>query len=104
MPDILRDFKKFSSKQIIKSIENNLQESRKEWLLRVFKTETGYQFWQVGSHSIELWSSAVIDEKLNYLHQNPVTSGFVSRAENYLYSSAVDYAGEKGLVNVVLLR
>jgi len=103
LPDILRDFKKFSSKQIIKSVENNPQESRKEWLLRGFKAKTGYQFWQVGSHPIELWTTAVIAEKLDYIHQNPIEAGFVSRAEHYLYSSAIDYAGERGLVNVVLL-
>ena len=102
LPDILRDLKKFTSKQIIKAIEDNPQESRKEWLLRGFRMNNQrghYQFWQVGSHPIELWSAAVIDEKLNYLHQNPVKSGFVFRAEDYMYSSAADYAGEKGLVD-----
>ena len=104
LPDILRDFKKFTSKSIISAITENQQESRKEWLLRGFKTKTGYQFWQVGLHQIELWSNAVIDEKLNYIHKNPVRSGVVFRTEDYLYGSAIDYAGEKGLVEVCILR
>jgi REP element-mobilizing transposase RayT len=104
LPNILRDFKKFTSKSILKSIIENPQESRKEWLLRGFTTKTGYQFWQVGSHPIELWNNAVIDEKLNYIHENPVRLGFVFRAEDYLYGSAVDYAGEKGLIDVFVLR
>jgi len=104
LPDILRDFKKFTSKQIIKAIEENPKESRKEWLIRGFKTNEGHQFWMDGSHPIELWSNAVIDEKLNYLHQNPVKSGWVSCAEDYVYSSAGDYAGRKGMVEIWLLR
>jgi len=44
---------------------------------------------------IELWSNKVIEEKLNYIHNNPVEEGLVFRAEHYVYSSATDYAGEK---------
>jgi hypothetical protein len=40
----------------------------------------------------------MIDQKLNYIHNNPVEAGFVEKAEDYLYSSARDYAGMKGLL------
>jgi hypothetical protein len=70
--------------------------------LRGFSTKEGNSFWQEGNHPIELWSNAVIDEKMNYIHQNPVKAGFVFRAEDYLYSSAVDYAGEKGVLEIDL--
>jgi REP element-mobilizing transposase RayT len=103
LENIVRDFKKFTSKAMIKAILENQCESRKEWLLRGFQTEKGYSFWQVGNHQIELWTGAVIDEKLEYIHRNPVNSGFVFRAEDYLYSSAVDYAGEKGLLKITKL-
>jgi REP element-mobilizing transposase RayT len=108
LQDILRDFKKHTSKSIIKLIVENPQESRKEWLLRGFRKSTEqtnekekYSFWQVGSHQIELWSNDVIDEKLNYIHNNPVKAGFVFREDDYLYSSAVDYAGGKGLLDII---
>ena len=101
LENIIRDFKKFTSKAIIKLILENPQESRKEWLLRGLKTEKGYSFWQTGNHQIELWTNAVIDEKLKYIHDNPVKSGIVFHAEDYLYSSAVDYAGEKGLLDII---
>jgi len=42
----------------------------------------------------------MMDQKLEYLHMNPVLSGFVDRPETYLYSSARDYAGEKGLLDI----
>ena len=41
--------------------------------------------------------------KLNYIHQNPVRAGIVADAEHYLYSSAMDYTGRKGLIDVELM-
>jgi hypothetical protein len=47
----------------------------------------------------------VIDEKIDYVHNNPVEAGLVFRAEDYLNSCAADYAGEKGILdNVVVIR
>jgi hypothetical protein len=46
-----------------------------------------------------------MDEKIDYVHDNPVEAGLVFRAEDYLYSSAADYAGEKGILDdVVVIR
>ena len=111
LQDILRDFKKFTSKKMIEAIANNQQESRRIWLLELFKTageqnsnNTNYQFWRQDNKPIEVYSSAVIDQKLDYLHDNPVVEGIVDSPEQYLYSSARDYYGTgKGLLNVELL-
>jgi len=66
---------------------------------RAYKEEVmGYCDWVRN-----IWSKKVIDEKLNYVHNNPVEEGIVFRAEDYLYSSATDYAGEKGLLNNVIV-
>ena len=51
----------------------------------------------------ELWGNKAIDEKIDYIHQNPVEAGLVFRAEDYMYSSASDYAGEKGLLNDIII-
>jgi len=52
-----------------------------------------------------LWSNKVIDEKIDYVHNNPVEEGLVFRAEDYLYSSAADYAGENGILeNVIVVK
>jgi REP element-mobilizing transposase RayT len=101
---ILRDYKKFTSKAIVKAIEENTQESRKEWLLEKFQTSEGIRFWEQENHPIELWSNAVIDQKLEYIHQNPVEQGLVFRAEDYMYSSAADYAGEKGMLDIIVIE
>lgn len=64
-----------------------------------------HQFWRHDNKPIELWSNKVIYEKINYIHMNPVEAGLVFRPEDYLYSSAVDYNGEEGLLsNVVVAR
>ena len=107
---LLGDFKRFSSKTVVRAIASNPQESRKDFLLNRF-SEAGnkasnvkrYQFWQHDNKPIELWSNKVIDEKINYIHQNPVEEGLVFRAEDYRYSSAADYAGEKGILEDVIV-
>ena len=60
--------------------------------------------WCIMSSHVELWSNAVIEQKLEYIHQNPVEEGLVFRAEDYMYSSAVDYAGGKGLLDIILIE
>jgi len=52
---------------------------------------------------IELWSDEVFFQKMDYIHLNPVKSGFVSQPEDWLYSSAGDYAGRKGLIDLAVL-
>ena len=107
---IIRDYKKHTSKVIVESI-NSEPESRREWMLHRFewagksdKRITNFKFWQESNHAIFLdeHSSAKFDQKLNYTHQNPVRAGIVELPSEYLYSSARDYAGKKGLVDVVV--
>ncbi|SFS48843.1 REP element-mobilizing transposase RayT [Zhouia amylolytica] len=109
---ILGDFKRFTSKTFVEVIKDNIQESRKEFLINEFKKVAkrssnvkNYQFWRHDNKPIELWSNKVVKQKMNYIHQNPVEAGLVFRPEDYVYSSAVDYAGEKGLIeNVVVFK
>ena len=107
---LLGDFKRFTSQQIVKAIIENPQESRKEWLLDKLKDAAQkssnvkhYQLWQHNNRPIELWSNKVLDEKISYIHQNPVEEGLVFKAEDYMYSSAIDYAGERGLLDDVFV-
>ncbi|TWJ00772.1 hypothetical protein JN11_02031 [Mucilaginibacter frigoritolerans] len=107
---ILGRFKEFTSKQLIKTISTNTQESRKEWMLWMFKraaakssNNTNYQFWQHDSHPIELWSPEVTEQKADYIHNNPVASGFVVEPWHWKYSGAIDYSGGKGLIDILYL-
>ncbi|KAA5549259.1 REP-associated tyrosine transposase [Adhaeribacter rhizoryzae] len=111
MEDIIRDLKRHTAKAILKAIAENGQESRREWMLWLFEragkrnsNNQQYQFWQQHNHPIELNSNYLLNQKLHYIHQNPVEAGFVREPEDYPYSSAADYAGQKGLVNLSLLE
>ena len=105
--DLLRDLKTFTSKNIQKLIVDNPQESRKEWLLWMM-TKAGTknsnvkhkQFWQQHNKPIELWSPNVINQKVDYIHFNPVKAGFVTEPHYWKYSSAIDYSGGKGLLEI----
>jgi putative transposase len=106
---ILRDFKKHTSKQIVKTIQE-INESRKEWLLRAFskaakdiKRVKNYKVWQDGNKPILLQTNEMLEGRLHYIHQNPVEAEIVDEPESYWYSSARDYAGGKGLLEVSLL-
>ncbi len=107
---LLGDFKRFTSNALVKAIKENPKESRKEWLLERFKLAASqscnvkhYQFWRHDNKPIELWSNKVIDEKINYIHNNPVDEALVSYPEEYIYSSAKDYRGEKGILENVIV-
>ena len=100
LSDILRDFKKFTSKQIITAIENSKHESRRDWMLPTFRKggeansrNKNYQFWRQDNHPKECYSSAFTVQKINYIHNNPVEAGIVDKPEEYCYSSARDYFG-----------
>ena len=62
-----------------------------------------YQIWTHENHAVEVFSPKFTSGKIRYIHLNPVEAGLVKRAEDYLYSSAGDYAGDKGIVNVSVL-
>ncbi|WP_422861154.1 REP-associated tyrosine transposase [Flagellimonas sp. W118] len=104
---LLRDFKKHTAKEVIKAIKANPQESRREWMLEMFEQAgkekgniTFHQFWQHHNKPIELWSSAVIKQELNYIHNNPVVSGFVARPEDWKYSSARNFSGDTTVLEI----
>ncbi|MFL5730141.1 MAG: transposase, partial [Cytophagaceae bacterium] len=88
--------------KVVQAISENPHESRKEWMLWMFEragkrnsNNTNFQFWQQDNHPIELFNNELIDQKLDYVHNNPVKAGLVFSAEEYVYSSAKNYAGEK---------
>jgi len=107
---LLGNFKRFTSKAVVKAILNNPKESRKQVLIEQFEKAGAkssnvkqYQFWRHDNKPIELWSNKVISEKIKYIHDNAVEAGLVFRPEEYMYSSAIDYSGEQGLVNDVVV-
>ena len=103
LPEILRDFKSYTSKKLIERFKkvNNI---RSRHHLSFFRKEvkSGYRLWQNHNKPIELWSNHVIDQKINYIHNNPVKAGLVERQTDYELSSAKAFAGENGLLEVII--
>ena len=106
MSDFIRDFKKYTAKNILELIQEST-ESRKDWMLYRFEFAgkfdhriEHYRFWQDKSHPIELISTEMIDERIHYIHENPVRTGIVANAEDYLYSSARNYAGLSAVIEI----
>ena len=103
------DIKKFTSKKIISSIKEE-SESRRKWMLFMFeraakkhKRNKKYQLWTYENHAIHLYSDKFIKERLMYIHDNPVKAGIVEKAEDYLYSSARNYATMDAVLNIEIL-
>ena len=96
--ELLRDFKKHTAKKVLEAIKNNPQESRKEWLLWMFERAgkkssnvSQFQFWQHHNKPIELWSPAVIQQKIDYIHDNPV---------DWKYSSARNFQEDHTILKI----
>ena len=109
---VLGDFKKYTSKKIIKAIKEHPGESRREWMLKIFK-EAGEQnsrndscqFWIQDNQPKIIYSEAFAAQKPEYIHNNPVEAGIVEKSEEYIYSSARDYYYGKqcGLIKIEFL-
>ena len=95
LSNILRDFKSFTATEIMDAISKNIQESRKEWLQAQFKNfgskspqKQINQFWEHDNHPFFLYSREMIEQKVNYIHHNPVEAGFVNEPHEWRLSSA----------------
>jgi REP element-mobilizing transposase RayT len=106
LSDLIRDFKKFTAKTILDKIQTE-PESRREWMLERFAKATeshsrnkNFQFWQYGNHPEEIYSEKFMWSKLDYIHLNPVRAGIVSKASDYIYSSASNYVNDSGLLPI----
>jgi REP element-mobilizing transposase RayT len=107
LKDIIRDFKKYTSRMLINEIKNE-PESRREWLLDLFEKAARdhtknkfYKLWQDGNHAIELYSPYFTWIKVNYIHQNPVKAGLVKEAHFWKYSSASNYMEMESVLEAV---
>jgi putative transposase len=107
MEDIVRDMKSYTSTRLKKLIKEHPQESRREWMLWMFEragrkngNNQEWQFWQQHNQPIQITTQKMYIEIAYYIHQNPVVSGFVLEAEQWLYSSAKSYAKNDGIIKL----
>ncbi len=107
LSDIIRDFKKFTSRTITLSLISSSEEEHK-WMINQFlefgaqcRNNEKFQFWKQDNHPIELYSNKFIKQKIKYIHNNPVKAGIVENPEDYLYSSARNYADLDFVIDIV---
>jgi REP element-mobilizing transposase RayT len=99
----MRSFKSYTSKQILK----HLQEKNVKTILdqlsfykKAHKVDATYQLWQEGYSPKLIADDKMMIDRINYIHNNPVKRGYVDEAKHWRYSSARDYEDIKGLINV----
>jgi REP element-mobilizing transposase RayT len=110
LEDIIRDMKSYMSRHIRKHMQQNQWESRKRWMLDIMgkagiaKTNNkDFQFWQQHNHPIELSGNSIIQKRIDYIHENPIKAGFVENPSDWLMSSARDYEGIQGPIEIYFL-
>ena len=111
LPGVVRDMKAHMAREILASIKH-APESRREWMLSVFAYAAGghqrndnYQLWTHENHPIWMdpMRPEMMEQRLAYIHNNPVRAGIVAQPADYLYSSASNYAGVQSLIEVDVL-
>jgi len=107
LSDTIREFKSFTAKQILIAIDSE-SESRRDWMLNLYefaakhhKRNEKYQIWTHENHAELIYSDKFIFQKISYIHENPVRAGIVENPEDYIYSSARDFAGKPCLLDIV---
>ncbi|MGZ5075057.1 MAG: REP-associated tyrosine transposase [Methylobacter sp.] len=98
--------KAFTAKQLIRYLDENNVKTILEQLAfykKAHKTDRAYQFWQEGVHPELIQNEAMMRQKVEYIHHNPVKRGYVDNAEHWRYSSARNYLGQPGLLEVCRL-
>jgi len=100
--DISR-LKSWTARQLIEYlVENNVSRILEQlaFYKKAHKKDRAYQFWQEGVHPELIQNDEMMRQKIDYIHQNPVKRGYVDEAAHWRYSSARNYAGQEGLLEV----
>jgi putative transposase len=107
-----RDFKKYTTPAILKSIEMEM-DLRRNWMFQRFEDYSKslrriekFHLWQNCSSPLRIDAGQPADliNQIAHIHDNPVREKIVEHPEDYLFSSARDYAGMCGLVKVKVVR
>ena len=102
----IRLFKSYTARTIIDFLkENHYYDMLKQlaFLKKRHKTDQTYQVWQEGSHPQMIVDQEMLEQKMDYMHYNPVQKGYVEYPEHWRYSSYKDYNGQKGLLPITMV-
>ena len=101
----LAEFKSFTARRCI----DYYQSQGNKFILNLLKisklphrTDRDYQYWQEGFHPKQIQNEQMLKQKIDYIHQNPVRRGYVDQEEHWRYSSARNFAGIEGMIDICL--
>ena len=96
-------FKSFTAKELLKLLQKSNTKTILDQLAfykKAHKTQTSYQVWQEGIQPKLIKDDKMMIDRINYIHNNPVKRGYIDEASHWRYSSARDYLGVSGLIEV----
>ena len=103
LPRTIHKFKSYTAKSILQLLKTNGLNTlldQFKFYKKAHKTHTNFQIWQEGYAPKLIQSNQMMRQKLDYIHQNPVKRGYVELAEHWRYSSAQNYNGQNGIIDV----
>jgi REP element-mobilizing transposase RayT len=104
LADQVGRFKSYTARRIIDALQTGGYKTMLDEL-QFFKArhklDQQFQLWQEGSHPKQIDSDEMMLQKVEYTHNNPLRRGFVDEAAHWRYSSARNYLGQKGLIDVI---
>ena len=96
LSQVIQNFKSYTAKKLLYSLKSD----KRDWILQLmsaykpdYKSESTYQFWQEGNHPKQIQDIEMYNQKVEYIHYNPVRRGLVSNEEDWVYSSARNFLG-----------
>jgi REP element-mobilizing transposase RayT len=104
LSNAMKSFKMYTARQLIDLLEQHSAQVLLRQLRALklpHKTKSVYQLWQEGSKPKQIGGDGMMRQKLEYMHNNPVERGYVDDPVHWKYSSARNYAGLPGLIDVV---
>jgi len=99
----MKSFKQYTAKELLQLLKKTNAKTLLDQLAFYKKAHhqaTNYQVWEEGYHPQLIQSEIMMRDKNTYIHHNPVKRGYVDDAIHWRYSSARDYEGISGLINI----
>jgi len=110
LSNVVRDFKRYTAKKLYEKLTEDRQESRRNWMLWIIRSQgersssnIHMKMWRHENHPIPLDTEIMQEQRIQYIHENPVRAGICHTCEGYVYSSAGQYLGENGVIPITLL-
>jgi len=99
----ISEFRSFTGHKLAGLMDNNCPTSWLTITRTAAESDRERRIWQSGWHAEAVVHQDFLEQKLSYMHNNPVRAGFVALPEHWVHSSArLWLLGERGQVPICL--